>query len=72
MAGFAVSANGRFSAVHRGANAGPKRFSSWEIHPVYAMDVCKFTTQAKCRVDRDSDWTSFEKWMEAIETDENQ
>ena len=53
-------------------NAGPKRFSSWEIHPIYAMDVCKFTTKAKCRVDHDSDWKSFEEWMEAIESGENQ
>ena len=37
----------------------PRRFAAWEIHSVYAMDVCKFTTKAKCRVDRDADWASF-------------
>jgi len=45
----------------------PRRFSSWEIHPIYAMEVCKFTTKAKCRVDHDLDWTSFAAWMKGIE-----
>lgn len=48
----------------------PRRFASWEIHPVYAMDVCKFPTKVKCRVDHDSDWTSFQEWMDVIEADE--
>ena len=48
----------------------PRRFASWEIHPVYAIDVCKFTTKAKCRVDHDTDWTSFKQWMDVIEGDE--
>jgi len=37
----------------------PRRFALWEIHPVYAMDVCEFTTKAKCRVDHDTDWVAF-------------
>lgn len=41
----------------------PRRFASWEIHPIYAMEVCKFTTKAKCRFDHDSDWSSFEVWI---------
>src|SRR5206468_1361379 len=48
----------------------PRRFASWETHPVYAMDVCKFTTKAKCRVDHDADWVSFQQWMDAVEGDE--
>ena len=48
----------------------PRRFAAWEIHPVYAMDVCKFTTKAKCRVDHDADWASFKDWMDAVEGDE--
>jgi hypothetical protein len=50
----------------------PRRFASWEIHPIYAMDVCKFTTKAKCRIDHDTDWTSFEAWMDGIESEEDQ
>lgn len=50
----------------------PRRFPSWDSHPVYALDVCKFTTKAKCRVNHDADWTSFEAWMEAIESEEDQ
>lgn len=34
-----------------------RRASPWEIHPVYAFDVCKDTTLAAWRVDRDQDWT---------------
>lgn len=48
----------------------PRRIASWEVHPIYAMDVCKFTTKAKCRVDHDSDWKSFEDWMQGIESGE--
>jgi hypothetical protein len=48
----------------------PRRFSSWEIHPVYAMEVCKFTVKAKCRVDHDADWVSFKTWMDGVEADE--
>ncbi len=33
-----------------------RRTSLWEIHPVYAFEVCRNTTIAACRVDRDQDW----------------
>jgi hypothetical protein len=51
-------------------NTTPRRFASWELHPVYAMEVCKFTTKSKCRVDHDADWSSFADWMDAIEEDQ--
>ena len=33
------------------------RVSLWEIHPVYAFEVCKYTTLPACRGDHDEDWT---------------
>jgi len=37
--------------------ANPARLSLWEIHPVYAIDVCSETTIAACRIDDESLWT---------------
>jgi len=34
----------------------PKRVSSWEIHPVYAVDVCTGATLADCPAGDDSKW----------------
>lgn len=33
-----------------------RRVSLWEIHPIYAFDICKNTTLAACRLDREQDW----------------
>lgn len=33
------------------------RISNWEIHPVYAIDVCAFDTLTKCPVGDESVWT---------------
>lgn len=41
------------------ASGSPVRISVWEIHPVYSVDVCKFTTLARCKVTDDSVWTPF-------------
>lgn len=37
----------------------PARVSLWEIHPVYAFEVCKHTALATCRGDHDEDWMPF-------------
>ena len=37
--------------------ANPARLWLWEIHPVYAIDVCSETTIAACRIDDESLWT---------------
>lgn len=34
----------------------PKRVASWEIHPVYAVDVCTASTLADCPIGDDSKW----------------
>jgi len=55
------SANPRFDASHvpcaPDKEANPARLSLWEIHPVYAIDVCSETTIAACRIDDESLWT---------------
>jgi hypothetical protein len=37
-----------------------KRVSLWEIHPVYAVDVCSGSTIADCPFDDDSKWHPLE------------
>jgi hypothetical protein len=40
--------------------SGPRfmaRISNWEIHPVYAIDVCAFDTLAQCPIADESVWT---------------
>jgi len=37
--------------------ANPARISLWEIHPVYAIDVCSETTIADCNIADESLWT---------------
>lgn len=49
-----------FDASHRpcsGGKGSPKRFSIWEVHPVYAVDVCTDRNN-NCRVDSDENWIS--------------
>jgi hypothetical protein len=40
------------------------RASSWEVHPVYRVDVCKFTTLETCDPRNDSRWQSLEEWLD--------
>ena len=41
----------------------PTRISSWEIHPVYAILVCKNSTIANCPTNDNSKWVVFDKWV---------
>jgi hypothetical protein len=41
----------------------PSRVSSWEIHPVYAIDVCKKKSLNSCKADNDSVWTPLDQWQ---------
>ncbi|HVT61497.1 MAG TPA: hypothetical protein VHR45_24255 [Thermoanaerobaculia bacterium] len=49
-----------FDASHcpctEGHQQPPKRISSWEIHPVYGIDVCTAKTLADCPVGDDTKW----------------
>jgi hypothetical protein len=55
-----------FDASHKpctpGHSASPPRISLWEIHPIYAADVCKNTTLAACGIADDSVWTALDQW----------
>jgi len=44
---------------------GPQRISLWEIHPVYAFDVCSSTDPKKCDVASadPSVWTPYDQWV---------
>lgn len=59
-----------FDASHQACKDGervggnPARASNWEIHPVYAIDVCEFTTSGNCRWDNDAVWTPLHIWLE--------
>lgn len=46
---------------------GPQRISLWEIHPVYALDVCTSSDAAKCDVTNDSSetWVPYDQWVDA-------
>jgi len=50
-----------FDGSHKPCSGGqgpnPKRSSLWEIHPVYAVDIC-MDPGNKCTVDSDSGWVS--------------
>jgi hypothetical protein len=41
----------------------PARVSSWEIHPVCAIDVCKNKSLNSCKADNDSVWTPLDQWQ---------
>jgi hypothetical protein len=51
-------------AIGQPTHGNPPRRSHWEIHPVYAIDVCKFTTIANCKVDANA-WTPLADFLQA-------
>ena len=54
--------------VGGGSQASPRGLSlSGKIHPVYAIDVCQFTTSGNCRWNNDAVWTSLHVWLEEDE-----
>ncbi len=40
----------------------PPRASVWEVHPVYAVDICKKTTLTDCAVDS-TNWVAWDDWV---------
>ncbi len=56
-----------YDTIHRpcehGKEKSPKRRSSWEIHPVYAIDVCKFKALAQCDATNQSAWTPLNAFL---------
>jgi hypothetical protein len=56
-----------FDASHRPCEQGrsgphPRRRSTWEIHPVYAIDICNYDTLNKCAADDDKAWKALDEW----------
>jgi hypothetical protein len=63
-----------FDASHRPCTSdtdsvSPKRISSWEIHPVYGIDVCINSTLASCPAATNSKWIPLHQW---VNTDEDE
>jgi hypothetical protein len=60
-----------FDASHRpcknGKGPNPQRESIWEIHPVYAIDVCSNTTLAACSGEDESVWSPLDKFLSSGE-----
>ncbi|MEJ2375119.1 MAG: hypothetical protein P8Y71_06720 [Pseudolabrys sp.] len=56
-----------FDASHHPCTAGhsrnPKRISSWEIHPIYDIDVCGESALTECNANDESKWTPLEDWL---------
>ena len=55
-----------FDASHvpckSGKHASPARASLWEIHPVYAIDVCQNIAKARCLASDESAWIPLHRW----------
>lgn len=67
--GFMLDAHSFFDGSHRPcgdpnmSSRDPIRRSSWEIHPVYSIDVCSNTTLSGCKYDDETVWTTFDDWI---------
>jgi hypothetical protein len=51
----------------RNGTGSPRRVSVWEIHPVYAIDVCRNQTLAGCDANDESKWVPLEVWLNLAE-----
>jgi hypothetical protein len=49
----------------------PGRVSSWKIHPIYGIDVCRKKSLSNCKPWRESDWMTLEQWLEENAEDED-
>ena len=58
-----------FDASHAPCKPGkpvnPARAAVFELHPTYAIDVCKSKVKANCRPNVNSDWISMDAWVAA-------
>jgi hypothetical protein len=54
-----------FDASHKpcsGGKGSPKRSTIWEVHPVYAVDICAAAAN-DCTVDSDQDWVALSDFV---------
>ena len=65
---FRITGQLFFDASHSvcpcGTHCTPVRASLWEIHPVYAIEVCR--AGSSCDENNDSDWLAFDKWWNSL------
>jgi len=54
--------DGSHAPCRNGKRPNPQRASIWEIHPVYAIDVCKNKSLAGCLTTNKSVWIPFDQW----------
>lgn len=47
----------------------PKRITVWEIHPVYAIDVCKRASLGSCSVSKKAAWVPLDEWANIANDD---
>jgi hypothetical protein len=45
-----------------GTGGGPDRASVWELHPVYNIEICKFTSKTKCDPATKKAWVTLDDW----------
>jgi hypothetical protein len=60
-----------FDASHRPCSNGkgsPKRSTLWEIHPVYAVDIC-IDPSGQCTVDNDVNWQSLADFAASVNSE---
>lgn len=53
-----------------GKRASPARFTSWEIHPVYNLEVCRSKRTSQCALSNDAAWIQFDEWLGEDEHEE--
>jgi hypothetical protein len=62
-----------YDASHKTCRKGvsqsgsPARFTNWEIHPVYDIEVCKNASLKRCSADDDSVWMPLDEWLATSE-----
>jgi hypothetical protein len=44
--------------------ASPPRRTVWEVHPVYALDVCTSSNEAQCDPLKAAMWDPYDKWVQ--------
>ncbi len=54
-----------------GKRCGPKRISVWEIHPVYAIEICTSKKASKCKPDQDAGWEPLDEFVGGSEPEGN-
>lgn len=47
----------------KAGTSAPARVSSWEIHPVYGIDVCTKKSLVSCKLSDDSVWIPLDQWQ---------